>query len=116
VSMTTTAQNVTMWAGDTIVLEFAITDSATDADKNLSGSSIRWVMVGYTGIVVVDKSTGDGVTITNAVGGVFQVALEPADTEELPGGVYTHEAEVTDSLGNISTVATGEIMLKASYA
>lgn len=61
------------------------------------------------------KSTADGgVSITDAANGKFTVTLAPADTKTLAVGTYYHEAEVTDSLGNVSTVTVGKVTLIAS--
>ena len=112
--MTAIAQNVTMYAGDHKNLVVTVTNAA-GAAVNLTGATIRWVLAKSAGsAVVVDKSTGGhGITITPGTGGVFTVALVPADTEGLLG-VYYHEASVVDTLSNVITVLTGAMAIEPS--
>jgi hypothetical protein len=64
-------------------------------------------LLNRAGTAVVTKTTASGISITNATGGVFVVTIDKEDTEDLEG-VYAHEAVITDSAGDISTVTTLE--------
>ena len=54
----------------------------------------------------LSKSIGSGITVTDAVNGIFQVELTPADTLAKKGSYY-HEAQVTDGSSDIATVFFG---------
>lgn len=115
--MATTDQNATIYAGDDVDINVAVTDPATGDPKNLTGATVQWAMFKeYKGTVVVTKDTDDGVTITDAANGELTISLDAADTEDVRPDIYAHEVEVTDGSGNVSTVTTGHITLKASRA
>lgn len=105
-------QNFTMYAGNSETLEITATDRNTKLAIPLSGATIKWVMKkGLNGDLVIEKTTDSGVTITDANNGIFTVSLNPLDTDGKPGGYY-HEAQVTDSQGNVSTVSVGSANIK----
>lgn len=113
-AMTMTNQNVTIWAGDTVNLNVVVGDGAGGL-KDISGATIAWLLYDENaGASVLTKSTGSGITITSGAGGAFTVALAAADTEDVTPGAYYHEAEVTDTLGNISTVFIGSVKINRS--
>lgn len=115
--MTMTRQDATIYAGRTYTLRVTVTDDDNDdAVLNITGCSIYYVVV-ENGTVILSKSTDDGITITDAVGGVFEIAIDPADTEALGGKrkLY-HEAALVDVLGNESTLFVGELNIERSYA
>ena len=104
--MGTINQDFTMFAGDTVSLDFTV-----DMDRTLEGATITWVLVRRQAIMLT-KSAGDGIRITGAK--TFSVDLLPEDTEDLEGNHY-HEAEVTDSFGTSSTVASGMVRIDKTY-
>lgn len=100
-----------MYAGDTATLVVTVTDSSGAVD--LTGASVKWqassiIVGGFEATPSIEKSLDDGIAITNAEGGVFDVRLDPSDTESLSGKFY-HEAELTDASGNVSTILTGRM-------
>ena len=114
--MAATAQDATIWSGDDVDLQITVTDPDTETPKQLQGASVRWVLFNReTGAVAFTKTTSDDITITNAAAGIFTVALDAADTDELCG-VYGHEAQVTDAGGRKSTVTTGTLTIERDYA
>lgn len=114
--MTQTAQNFTMWAGDTKTLSISVQNSAGNA-QDITGATFNWALKIATGNrrTLLTKSSSDGITITNATAGTLTVAIVTADTRSLKG-TYTHELEMTDSAGNISTVLTGTVTINESIA
>lgn len=102
-------QNFEMYAGDTKNIEVTI------AGVNLTGASVKWALkrTVYEADAVISKDTTGGISITNASGGVFVIALAPGDTTSLSGDYY-HEAEITDSASNVSTVFTGKATINLS--
>lgn len=100
-------QNFTMVSGDTKVIEVTV-DSV-----DLSGASIKWIMHQF-GAEKVRKETPGTITVTDAVGGLLQIKLDPTDTASLVGD-YSHEMEVTDAAGNVSTVMSGRVSVQKGY-
>ena len=113
--MTQINQNFTLYAGDHKTLTFTITNEA-GAAQPLAGATIYWAMghVASSDVTQIFKSTASGITITNPAGGIFEVYLRPSNTKNLVAGEYYHEASMVDALGNVSTLAIGTIILKAS--
>lgn len=115
--MTAEQQNFDMTAGDTKVLrptdnaDGGVRDVDNGGTKDLTGATVEWVLADRPGgpaVVEKDNAGTGGVQITDAAGGVFDVSLDPADTDDLSGEYY-HEAEVTDGSGDTETVWTGWI-------
>lgn len=102
-------QDFELFAGDDAVLEFTVTNEA-GAAQSLAGASIAWLCARRAGATAV--LTKSGAIVDPASGGVFRVTLADTDTDDLLGE-YWHQAVVTDSSGNIVTVATGYLRAKA---
>lgn len=108
-----TKQNFEIVQGDTANLNITVTDKS--GSKILSGSTIKWVLWDdIAQLALLTKVTGAGITITSPLAGQFTVALEPADTLTVPPGKYSHECEVTDASGNVSTVLVGAVTIQQS--
>lgn len=109
------AQNFTMYAGDTKIITVTVTDDDDEA-VDLTGATIRWqasrlvVDEGFDAdpLISKDNDTGGGIESASPSTGVFEVTLDPDDTEDL-SGLYYHEAEVIDADGNVATVMTGRM-------
>jgi len=117
--MTEENQNKTIYAGDSHTLRDTVVDKDGDA-KNISGADIIWQLFAIgsdgepTGTALISKSTGDSpatISISDGAGGIFDVTVDPEDTEDLSGRYY-HVAKVTDGSGDIATVTTGYIYIK----
>lgn len=103
-------------AGNSRIIRCTVQQDDTSA-YDLTGASITWqlfAMAGgtFTGAALVTKSVGSGITITNAVGGIFEVTLAPDDTEGL-SGTYYHEAEATMPGNVVHTVFQGTVTLRS---
>lgn len=98
-----------IYAGDDFVLTInAQLPSGTVID--LSGVSIELSIYAYdgftyTGEALIEKTTDDDITITNAAGGIFTVELSATETEALSVGLYY-------VISRITTVATKKGSLK----
>lgn len=111
--MTKKNQDLEMWAGDTKKLQYTVLDE-NDDPVNLTNATINWWLAeSATSTAILTKTTADDISITDAANGVFQVTINPADTQNLEGRYY-HEAEVTDDAGNVATVAVGVIKINPS--
>ena len=112
--MTKQAQNIEIYAGDTVNINVTVLDSDNGGYKNIAGGTINWVLFDPddTGVLL----TKTDAIITDGLNGALTIALVPADTEAVTPGNYRHEAEVTDASGNVSTVLTGDFIIKESRA
>lgn len=109
--MTTKAGTVTMYSGDSRRFEITVREEGGNT-MDLTDCSIIWGMGTRqpTPYTVVTKATGSGITILDALNGLIEWKLLPADTESLSGD-YEHELEVTDTAGDVFTVMTGKIRI-----
>lgn len=118
--MTEIDQDFTIYSGNDATLEIAITDSDNnDLPLSLSQATIVWVLYDdNTGIVLVTKTSADNtqIAVTNVSGGLIEVYLKEADTENLvPTIFYGHQVSVTDTNGYESTVLEGKVIVERSY-
>ena len=112
--MSFTGQNITMYRGDSKVLY--VTNYRGSAFLDLSGGAVNYVIYKMsTGVVVLTKTTVSGVSFFDPTNGIMEIELDPIDTEPL-FGLYAHECEFTDTLGNISTLFTGKVTILDSKA
>ena len=114
--MTSTGQNLTMYAGDDKILIVTTTDP-NDVPIDVSGCTIRWIVYKRSPQnIVIDKTTpSTGIALTDPTNGIFEITLVPGDTENLLGE-YNHECELTDMDSKISTIFVGYIKILASKA
>jgi hypothetical protein len=98
-------------AGDSVTIEDTVyQSSAKSTRKDISGATITFGLSRYEGSPpLVEKTTSDGVTITDGPDGELAVDIDPTDTEDLGsphGEEYHFEIEVDDGTDE-STVTTG---------
>lgn len=61
---------------------------------------------------LITKDVGSGITITNAVGGIAQIALTPADTALLPVDVdLYYDVKLKQGDGSLDSVSRGIIQV-----
>lgn len=115
--MTATGQNFTMYQGDTLELEVTVTDPTNnDAVVDLTNCSLTWVLYRQNQAgVILTKTVGSGITITDASNGEFKITLDPSDTLNLYG-LYRHESELKDPTNKISTLFIGKADIYKSKA
>lgn len=103
--------DISFYSGDSRNLIISVIDE-NNTEIDLTGAAIEWVLINQ-GEIILSKSIGSGITINNASGGQFAIALTVNDTRKLLG-TYPHMARVTTSNGNSSIVLTGTITIQAS--
>lgn len=110
-----TKTDFSFFSGDTQTLKITVNDGATPpVAKDLTGATITWGLAKRQGKApFLTKTIGSGITVTDAVNGELEVAIDPADTADVKGGSYYHELEITDSIGNIATAAYGDVTIEA---
>jgi hypothetical protein len=82
----TYATNFNLYWGTTKVLPFAVTNNGVPVNI---GSTSFYFMAKESpketdATAKISKSTGSGIVITNAAGGLLEVTINPADTTALP--------------------------------
>lgn len=113
--MTKEGQNVTMYQGETLDINVTVYAGDSTNRKNIANSTIAWVVFDPDSDgVIMTKTTSDVITITDGLNGLFTVALVPADTATTPPATYRHQAEITDTSGNVSMVTAGDFIVKES--
>lgn len=95
--------------GDTARFDVTVKDSAGVVVDLTGVAAIAWQLARSAfSTADLTKSIGSGVTVTDAVNGIFQVEMDPADSTDFLGDFF-HEAEITDGSGDIATVFCGTI-------
>lgn len=116
--MTSLNQDVFMRSGDTKKINFIVDELDSDGEVtgqvNLTGATIKWEAFDTSGVEKISKDTASGITILDAVGGKFEVLLDPGDTAALEGR-FGHEAEMVDASGNVSTVSRGVLVIAKDF-
>ncbi len=104
-------QNFIHFKGNDKRINFLVQDVST-----VEGCDVRWTMSETAGSTpLITKETGETPEEIIIEGKTITVILLSADTDELSGleaKKYYHECELTDTDGNISTVAVGEVDLR----
>ncbi|MBT2729445.1 hypothetical protein J7E63_21365 [Bacillus sp. ISL-75] len=109
--MTAINQNFSMFAGDSKNLIVTVTkDDGSFVDLN--GTTVKWGLRKKENSTIneVSKTTDDGITL---LGDEITIKLDPTDTLNLLG-IYFQECELTDQLGNVSTIFTGGVKINRS--
>lgn len=120
-----------MWSGDSFTLyakeeqpQIDVNgDIVKDTNGNtiyepcdLTGAIIKWGLKKTVNSleILVTKTIGSGITVTDAVNGKYTIKLEPDDTKPLKADTYYHECEITDNSGNVSTSFIGFVKINPS--
>jgi hypothetical protein len=102
-----TDQNTSVVQGDTHILDVTVTQrDGTPVD--LTDTAIEYTLAKPGDGITATKTRDDDITVTDAVAGAFEVAFTPTQTAALTGR-YQHEAELTDSSGDVATVFSGRV-------
>lgn len=103
-------------SGDSFQVKVSV-EKEDGTAKDLTNASIETVLAPREGAspLVTKTTSGGGVTITDATGGVFRADFTPSDTD-VSAGRYYLEAEVTDSSGAVDTVLTEPVFVQAGSA
>lgn len=102
--MLSAAVALTAVRGDSLVLEFLVTDEA-GAVANITGTTPRFAVESLSDPADRIEVVG---TVTNAEGGLFRATLTREQTEGL-AGVYRAHAVLDDLSDNRQTVSRGTI-------
>ncbi len=105
-------QNFELVSGNDKTLQFTALDEF-DVVINLTGATIVWAFAktATAKATLFDYTSPTNVTITDAEGGLFEVEIQSADTEDMKGGEYYHECRMESAAGNKITLAYGVVVL-----
>ena len=96
---------VSFFSGDSQEYDFAVVDT-NNVPVPITGANIEWVIaVQGTEVPVLSKTVGEGITITNATGGLFTVVLAISDTLGL-AGVYQEALRLTTTDGKSAIISS----------
>lgn len=113
------AHNYDLDASRDYELNLTIVQEDGTTPLDLTGATIRWALLGrysWSTTPLVQKTSADAaqIVITDAPAGEATVYINPADTVNLGGKACRYEVDVTDALGNESTVLTGNVQVNRS--
>jgi hypothetical protein len=100
------------FTGEDRTLRFSVVD-ADGLAQNISGWTLEWVLRErpWGTEALISKTTGAGITITNAAGGVCEVAIADDDTINLAPGAYVHTLRRSNA-GAETVLAFGDAVLQ----
>jgi len=101
--------NISMLAGNSKQLIVSIVDQNNNP-VDLTSMNVQWVLKDSTNTVILSKTVGNGITITNATQGQCTITISSSDSKNLLG-TYTHQASIIDSQNNSSVVFVGTIVV-----
>lgn len=117
--MTEIRQDITehFYAGNTKTIQVTIYN-LNGTRKELTGAELTYVIVTDAGLIVVAKSSANGIgeiEVSDPANGIAIVKLIPADTTSL-AGTYRHQMNVVDSGGVEETVMVGKVSISRAYS
>jgi hypothetical protein len=122
--MTTTGQNVKIYAGNTRRVTFVVSDDsgAPIPSATLAAGTVRWWAgkdVKARANPFIKKGTDEALTPNKitfpGADGEITFKLNPDDTKSVRADTdFYAECEFIDGVGNVSTLATGKLKVKAT--
>lgn len=109
--------DIAFFSGNDVLLKFTVDDEDDPPNvKDITGATdITFAIAKAKGKTpVLSWTLGDGVTITDAAAGEFEVELTKAETEDLGPKHKYYEVRVTDSAGQSATVTHGASTISAN--
>lgn len=111
--MPTIAQNLVLWAEDSIALDITVHQDDGVTPFNLHSTTANWAVSSIydhsVALLRKTSETGGGIEITSETNGLLTIFLVPTDTDGLGGQLYYHELEIVDGAGASITVLTGTL-------
>lgn len=81
------------------VFFLTVTESDGVTPQDLTALTL-WFHTQVGGIAINKSSPSDGITITDAIGGLATLQIEPDDTGPVPNAVYAGDCELTLQAGS----------------
>lgn len=111
-------ENIYITQGKTWSADLGVTNKSTGSAWSLSGGTLvfscRWTP--RTDPVIFTCSAGDGITVTNAAGGLFTLEIAGSKTAVLPNYPLTlyYEIDLTDSSARPWNIMSGNLVVTPS--
>ena len=104
--------NMSFYKGEDVVLTVTMTPATA-----ITGWTLQFTLRKQYGdaTALVTKTTGAGITITDATNGIFKVTLASADTAGLDLRAYVYDIQRIDS-GNRTVLTIGNLTLLPEVA
>ena len=106
-------QQLTMFRGNTMVFDFAVTLGGNPVDLTGAGIWFTAKTSPNASTVVFQKAVGSGITVTDAASGAGMIELVPGDTHGLGARTvrlyFDLEVEIA---GAVYTVAAGRLVVE----
>lgn len=106
-----------MTRGDDVTLDVTAVDQGQPVD--LTGCDLWWTAklrkLDADAEAVMQKTNepGGGITVTDQLGGIAEVAILPADTEDLASIALWWDLQVRDGDDKIRTLASGRLVVNS---
>lgn len=117
--MTTENNEREMFRGESLVFDSRVTNE-NGAPYDLTGAKL-WMTAKYTyahqdSDAVFQLTTGDGITIQNAVQGKIEVNVDPTRTRLMPDGInnLVYDIKLKDQNGRQLIIEAGTLKVKPS--
>ena len=106
-------QQLTMYRGNTMVFDFAITVGGNPVDLTDAGLWFTAKTSPTSTAAVFQKTLGQGITVTDPASGIGLIQLAPSDTS----GLASRQAQLYFDLevelaGTVHTVAAGRLVVE----
>jgi len=113
--MTAEEQDITLYEEESKVINPSPLIDGNDNSVDLTNADLEWIVVDGVGNEIISKTDGNGINITSATNGEWEIVVNPSDTDGEGGDYYKHEARLIDETGDESVIATGDFQIKQSY-
>jgi len=111
--MTKTTIFLTAWEGDDVNLSITVVDSAGVVVDITGATPVTFkVAVDEETTPVISKTLSNGIVIPGGSGGIFTVALSPADMAGLARTAHYYHESIVKLTGEITHVVTGTIWIR----
>lgn len=85
-------QDVTLFEEEDSVIQLHLDEELT----GYTGANFKWGLLKADGVLLI--KTGSDITITDALEGIIEIAINDADTTGMAAGCYTYQLQVTDPI------------------
>lgn len=106
-----------MFRGDDESFDIGPVKDKAGAIVNITDLELRFAVARRSNAdALFEKTTGDGVTITDGPGGLARVDVDSMDTADLGGRVLWWDLDEMDDAVKVRTLASGTLMVLAKIA
>lgn len=108
-------ETISMYSGETRYINITITDGDNNnIPLNIANYNINF-LAHMNGTPMIQKSIGNGITITSGAEGKAQIFLDTDDTKTLSGD-FLFEVEAVSPADEVSIVTFGRMKITKAYS